>query len=251
MLPTLFYFFSMVSLSIGCFLLLRKYVPYSLMEDHNEIAGFIYAVVGVIYAVILAFVVIAVWEKFSKAEEFVENEVAHLVNLHRNANSFPDSQKLPIQSSCIQYAEDIIAYEWQEMDKGKLSPIAQKSYEKIWKVFLNYQPQEEYQHDWYALSISELNLLAESRRSRICSIKSDIHPFLWFLLFFGALVTIGFSYLFGTKSKYAHIIMIFCLSSSIALVLIIINAFEHPFHGIIKVSQEEFEKALAIMKSVH
>lgn len=250
MLSAIVYLIIIVIASVVGLLVLRKYIHYSKMEAHNEIAGFIYAVVGVIYAVMLAFVVVTVWEKFSKAEEYVEAEVAHLVNLHRNANAFPDEQKRIIQSSCIQYAEDNLAYEWKAMNEGSHSSIAQQSYEKIWNVFISYHPSEEYQHDWYALSISELNLLAESRRARICSIQSDIHPFLWFLLIFGAIVTIGFSYLFGTKSQYAHLIMICCLSSSIGLVLLIINAFEHPFHGIINVSPEEYIKALEIMKRV-
>ena len=40
----------------------QRLVPAARRQEHNDVAGFIYAVVGVIYAVLLALMVIAVWE---------------------------------------------------------------------------------------------------------------------------------------------------------------------------------------------
>ena len=47
--------------------LVQRLVPMTIREEHNDVAGFIYAVVGVIYAVLLALVVIATWEEFGRA----------------------------------------------------------------------------------------------------------------------------------------------------------------------------------------
>ena len=41
--------------------IVRRTVPYDRLAQHTEIAGYVYAVIGVIYAVILAQVVIAAW----------------------------------------------------------------------------------------------------------------------------------------------------------------------------------------------
>ena len=41
---------------------------------HDEVASFIYAVLGVIDAVLLTLVVIVVWEDFGRARETVESE---------------------------------------------------------------------------------------------------------------------------------------------------------------------------------
>ncbi len=46
----------------------RRYVTLEKLTAHNEIAGFKFATVGVLYAVLLAFAIIVVWEKFSAAE---------------------------------------------------------------------------------------------------------------------------------------------------------------------------------------
>ena len=46
-------------------LLVRRYVALDRLTINNEIAGFRFATVGELYAVLLAFVIIVVWEKLS------------------------------------------------------------------------------------------------------------------------------------------------------------------------------------------
>ncbi len=48
--------------------IIRRYVKLSRLRTNNEIAGFKFATVGVIYAVLLAFAIIIVWEKFNDAD---------------------------------------------------------------------------------------------------------------------------------------------------------------------------------------
>src|SRR5215472_18554260 len=63
--------------------LVRRYVALDRLTINNEIAGFKFATVGVLYAVLLAFVVIVVWEKFSDAEANVVREAGAAENLYR------------------------------------------------------------------------------------------------------------------------------------------------------------------------
>ena len=49
--------------------LIHRWFGVGRLAKNNEIAGFKFATVGVIYAVLLAFSVIVVWEKFSAAED--------------------------------------------------------------------------------------------------------------------------------------------------------------------------------------
>ena len=44
--------------------LMRRQIGLERLASNNEIAGFKFATVGVTYAVLLAFAVIVVWEKF-------------------------------------------------------------------------------------------------------------------------------------------------------------------------------------------
>jgi hypothetical protein len=49
-----------VAASVGGLLLVRRRIALATLEQHNEVAGFIIAVIGGLYAVLLAFVVISV-----------------------------------------------------------------------------------------------------------------------------------------------------------------------------------------------
>ncbi len=54
--------------AVGFQMVIRSSVGVERLELNNEVAGFMFAAIGVVYAVLLAFVVIAVWEKFSEGQ---------------------------------------------------------------------------------------------------------------------------------------------------------------------------------------
>jgi hypothetical protein len=49
-------------------------VPLSRRQEHNEVAGFMYAVLGVAYAVLLGLMVVAVWQDYEVAEASAAKE---------------------------------------------------------------------------------------------------------------------------------------------------------------------------------
>src|SRR5262245_3029432 len=51
--------------------IVRRYIDVNQLRTNNEVAGFKFATVGVLYAVLLAFAVVVVWEKFNQAESEV------------------------------------------------------------------------------------------------------------------------------------------------------------------------------------
>ena len=46
---------------------MQRLVPIAVRRQHNDVAGFIYAVLGVVYAVLLGLMVVAVWEEWNTA----------------------------------------------------------------------------------------------------------------------------------------------------------------------------------------
>ena len=69
--------------AMGAPLLVRRLVGLERLVTNNEVAGFKFAVVGVIYAVLLGFAVIAVWEKFRDAEAAAGREASAVIAVHR------------------------------------------------------------------------------------------------------------------------------------------------------------------------
>jgi hypothetical protein len=79
--------------------LVERLVPADSRRSHNDVAGFIYAALGVIYAVLLALVVIAVWEEYQAAGETVEQEANAIAEIYWLAIGFLNP-KVPTSSNC-------------------------------------------------------------------------------------------------------------------------------------------------------
>src|SRR6201993_2389625 len=81
-----------VTFAVGTSLLglviVRKAVKVEGLKPQHDVAGFIIAVVGVIYAVLLAFMVVLQWETYSGASDNASAEAISLGNLYRDADSF-------------------------------------------------------------------------------------------------------------------------------------------------------------------
>jgi hypothetical protein len=65
--------------AVAGMILVQRLVPPALRQEHNDVAGFIYAVLGVAYAVLLAFVVIVVWEEWPLMERRETSERAGML----------------------------------------------------------------------------------------------------------------------------------------------------------------------------
>ena len=64
---------------------------------------------------------------------------------------------------------------------------------------------------------------------------------MWAALVGAGAITIAFSFLFGTQSATAQIVMSAGLAFTIALVMLAIIALEQPFAGISRISPQTFE----------
>ncbi len=88
--------------------LVQRLVPATIREEHNDVAGFIYAALGVIYAVLLALVVIATWEEFGRARVTVEAEANALAEIFFLAHRLPEPEGRELQELCRSYAEEVV-----------------------------------------------------------------------------------------------------------------------------------------------
>ena len=68
----------------------RRTLKLPVREGHNEVMGGVLASMSVIYAVLLAFLVFAVWEQFGDAERATTQEASLLISIARDAQTIPE-----------------------------------------------------------------------------------------------------------------------------------------------------------------
>jgi hypothetical protein len=243
LLGFLIVFFYVFSTIIGL-VIIRKFYPYKRCKNHNDIAGFIFATLGVIYAVTLAFIVVITWEQFDKANEITSSEANCIASLYQNTMPFPVEFRALLKVELTDYVYAIINDEWKTMQKGQRSSTVNELQEKIVRSYSSFQPKNETQKIFLTESIKKLNEASELRRQRILYAGTGIHPILYMVLFIGSVITITFSMLFGTENFTEHLIMSSALAMMIALALFTIIALDYPFVGEFCIDPDSFVKIL-------
>jgi hypothetical protein len=109
-------------LAVAGLLRARRRFGVEALKLNNEVAGFIYGVIGVLYAVLLGFTAIIVWERFDNAQAGVNEEANALTDLYRNAQAFSDDVRRELETDLRAYATLVAEKEWAAMSKQRPSP---------------------------------------------------------------------------------------------------------------------------------
>src|SRR3712207_3238540 len=228
--------------------LVQRLVPAEKRQQHNDVAGFLYAVIGVVYAVLLALLVIAVWEQYMGARETVESEANGVAEVAWLAHRLPEAERHVLQEGARSYAQEVVDEEWPLMEQGlegvQSLPEGWDLIDDMRETLQEIEPSTVAEQALYAEGLDRISRFGDARRMRIVAAQEGIPGVLWAVLVFGAVVTVGFTYLFGLRNSWAHRVMVMSLTSVIALVLFTIGVMEDPFSGGASLEPEAFELIL-------
>jgi len=238
--------------SLGGLMLVQRLVPVDSRRPHNDVAGFIYAALGVIYAVLLALVVIAVWGEYDAASETVEQEANAVAEIFWLAHRFPEPEGSHLQELARSYAQEVVDKEYPLMEQGQ-TPLmtSQEGTSAGWTLIddiranlQDFQPRTKAEEQLYAEGLDQVQRLADARRMRLVAAEEGVPGVLWAVLIFGGIAVVGFTYLFGLENTWAHRLMVVALAAVIGLVLFTIGAMEHPFSGGARIGTGAFDLIL-------
>jgi hypothetical protein len=230
--------------SVAGLILVQRFVPIELRKQHNDVAGFIYAVVGIAYAVLLGLVVVAAWEQYQIATDTTEREANELAELFWLGQRLPPAEGHHLQELTRSYARVVVDEEWPLMVRGESSPRAWALLDEIRLTVQNLNPDTEAGQVLYEQGLERVHDLADARRDRLVEAQQGIPGILWVVLVTGAIITICFTYLFGLDDTTTHTLMVALLALIIGLVLFTIGSLEYPFRGVVHVGPDSFELVL-------
>ena len=233
--------------SIGLMLVTRTFYGVDRLSLNNEVAGFKFAVIGVFYAVMLAFIVIAVWEDFRKTEAAVRDEAKAVVDLHRVTFALPVAGGTEIRKHLIAYTNDVRDYEWSTMAVGEPSDAVAKDLDRLSRAIFDISPQSWQELALYQDALRLLAVTTDNRNERLDSSGGSMPGILWFVLIVGGLITLGYPAFFGSTNLVAQVLMTAALAELVALAMLLGLAFDYPFTGEVHISAYPFDQALRQM----
>ncbi|BBX09872.1 DUF4239 domain-containing protein [Mycolicibacterium sp. ELW1] len=233
-----------VGLAVLGLVLSRRILPQRRLARSGAVAGHVFDLAGVLYAVLVAFVVVVVWEQLNQAERGTEAEASAISDLLRDSTGLPVADRAEIQRSLIDYTNDVIDDEFPRMRRGETIEQQSEHLTAVWNSFLHIEPAKQSEIAFYQESITRLDELGSARKTRISGSQSEIPGELWVLLLGGGMVMLLFTYTFPSSDVVIHGALIALAGSLLAFVLYLTFAMEHPFVGSIAVQPTAYENVL-------
>ena len=232
------------AIAVGALLLIRRKIGIEVLAANNEVAGFKFAVVGVIYAVLLGFAVIVVWEKFRDAEAAAAQEASGVIAISRLADGLGSETAGPVRQRLMDYVHAAIDLDWPAMAQGRGSPEVGERLSALYGAVLAIPASDGRQATILAALLQQLDSITEARRTRLLLAAGTVPAVLWGVLLGGAGATLGYTFFFGTRSIRAQLLMSAMLVAMVCMALFVVVEVEHPFSGPISVDHSGLQIAL-------
>lgn len=235
------------ALSVAGLWIRRRFFP---LPDENEAVAGYFAVIGVVYGVISAFVIFLVWGDFEEARQNVAREANQIVDLYLITRSLPPPFPEKMKQRLLDYTHKVAEIEWDLLAEGKSDPTADQAYRALWQAFEEVQMTNPREIEVYSRALGQMNDLSDSRRLRIHASRATIPPMIWAILLSGAVITIFFSYFFEMKRFVMQACLTAGLTTSVVLMLFLILSLDRPFTGDIRIAADPFRTVLERIQAV-
>lgn len=236
-----------VAAAVVGLVVVRRRVPHRRLAAHTEVAGYVFATLGVVYAVILGLVVVAVWTEFEEARTAAEQEANALLDLVRLADAWPEAERGPVRAALLAYGRVVVDEEWPAMARGEApSAAAEADLDEIWRAYAQSEQGVAGDGPRFAESLAQLDALGDARGLRVLASHRGIPGLMWAVLIAGGVLTVGFGYLFGVESGVAHGAMVAALTALIALLLVLVQALNAPFRDPVRLPPAGMERTLRL-----
>jgi Protein of unknown function (DUF4239) len=211
-------------------IVIRRSIGLERLTTNNEVAGFKFAVIGVIYAVLLAFAVIVVWERFTDAELAVVQEAGAAATLYRLAAG-REPAAVVTRSALNNYLRLAIERDWPRMATEDASPEVTRALNALYAAALDLARSGSQPPAVLVEIFHQLDVITQARRSRLHLAVGIVPSVLWAALTLGGILTVTFTFFFGSENLAAQVMMTGVLSFLVFLGLFVIVSIDHPFTG--------------------
>lgn len=232
-------------------LVVRRFVSPAVRLQHNQIAAAIFSIIGVTYAVLLAFVAMLAWEGFNKAKAATYMEAVQVMDVFQVANGLSEPAKTSLIDDLKRYVVSVISTEWPAQAEGHVIRAADEYFAELDQLAADLKPVSQTDTSNHVLLVQSLTRLRDARQERLLAAETTIPGIIWFVLIAGGAITIAFGSFLGSPSVRMYLGMCSLLAVSGVLVLVLIIALSNPFRGDFRVSTAPFDYVLSRIAGPH
>jgi len=213
-------------------------------DDESASLGGTLEVVGAIYGIVLAFVIVLMWQGLDAARDAVSDEASALAQFSVDVRALPPADRARIEKGLTDYLHAVVNDDWRHMKEGNESLRAHEALDGLLATMEGVVPETEVQKTWYDEAISKLNEAASHRRKRLEAMSNELPNPLRVLLFGGGFITLAFVVIHGARRSPTHTFVVAALSALVAYNLYLVVILDYPFSGSVRVSPQPFRQGV-------
>jgi hypothetical protein len=223
---------------------MRRVVRFEALRHHHEVGSAVFLQLGVIYAVLLAFVFNEVWSEYNTAADAINQECGSLHGVSILATSLPPAAGTPIELALRKYLAAVIESEWPAMQRREASARARQDFEALWHGVADRDATKGIDDPTRSQLMAELSSAHRWRETRLFQMTLHVPGLMWVLLIGLGAILIGFLLCFGIVYVGSQVMFTATFAASIALVLAVVHCLDFPFEGALRLPPTDFQATL-------
>ncbi|MDR5771232.1 MULTISPECIES: hypothetical protein [unclassified Caballeronia] len=243
----------MLVVTFGILLSARRYsAARAADEDESAVADTIASAIATLSALLLAFVVVVVWEKYNAIRDTVANETGAIHNLMRETQRLPEPRRSQILGLLQSYTEQVRDNDWPILaSTGKKPidqvPLADATLDRLWRaVIVTDEPQDHTLNDAIVAELKELNV---NRTHRFALARDGVTGPLWLLLILSSVATVALTIFRYRQLSRKHMPIFLFYAAFLGAMLWLVADSDDPFGGTQRIRADPFEYATRMIQA--
>ncbi len=232
--------------SVAAFMcaLLHRIVHRDTFRRYHEVGYAVFLQLGVIFAVLLAFVFNNVWSNYNVASQAIDSECGSLHGIAILGDRLSSPARDAILNDLHAYLTTVIDGEWADMQRRKESQVADAKFQLLWQTVetVNTGPAHNQIRDQL---LSLLAAAHQSRETRLYQMTQGVPGLIWGLLIMFASTLIGCMLVFAAEAYTSKAVLVGVFTSSLTLALLTVRVLDFPFESALQLSSRDFYGTLA------
>lgn len=222
-------------------LLLHLVVPRERFRRFHDVSYAVFLQLGVVFAVLLAFVFNDVWAEYQVAAEAINTECGSLHGLAILGDRLPAPERAEVLREARLYLGTVIEKEWPDMEHRRSSMAAMKQFEALWGTVATLPAADA------ATRSQMLTLLArahQSRETRLFQMSQGVPPLVWAMLSIFAAGLVGCMLVFAAEGSLIKAVFIGWFAGFLTVALLTVHMLDYPFESALELSPADFQGTL-------
>ena len=218
----------------------RRYLASLRTTADAGVVAAVTAIAMTLFAFVLAFGVVSLYDQFNTAENSVSGEAGDMAQIVRDGMSFPAVTRDRVDTSVRNYILEVRDREFRLMRDGREDARAEVLFDRLFTALQRYEPRTQSQVAFYGSAVQELNDAVTHRRERHAEMNAALPKAFLTLIILTAIVSIVTTFFVTTKSGALEVVLVASVAIIVGAGLLTVFLLQYPFSGSVAVSSQPY-----------